>query len=87
MHTCEIPAYAYPGLAMAPIDLLSPLEDVARKKLDELVSSLSQRCRSCKGALKVGIPWQSAAQIEDLLRAETRCRIERKPGNASAHFG
>ncbi len=87
MHTCEIPAYAYPGLAMGPIDLPSPLEDVARKKLDELASSLGQRCRSCKGVLKVGIPWQSAAQIEDLLGPETICRIARKPGNASAHFG
>jgi nucleotide-binding universal stress UspA family protein len=63
MHTCEIPTYAYQGLAVAPIDLLSPLEDVARKKLDELVSSLTQRCRSCKGVLKVGIPWQEILEV------------------------
>ena len=70
MHTCEIPAYAYPGLALAPIDLLSPIEDVARKKLDELVSSLSQRCRSCKGVLKVGIPWEEILEVVNQAQAD-----------------
>lgn len=69
-HTCEIPAYAYPGLAMAPIDLLSPMEEVARKRLNELVSSLGQRCRSCKGVLKVGIPWEEILEVVKETQAD-----------------
>src|SRR5574342_1033725 len=69
-HACEIPAYAYPGMAMAPVDLLSPLGDVARKKLDELVSSLSQRGRSCKGVLKVGIPWREGLEVVTETQAD-----------------
>jgi nucleotide-binding universal stress UspA family protein len=70
MHTCEIPVYAYPGMAVAPMDLLSPIEDAAGKKLDDLVSTLSQRCRSCKGVLKVGIPWQEILEVVNETQAD-----------------
>jgi nucleotide-binding universal stress UspA family protein len=70
MHACEIPAYAYPGMAVAPMDLLSPIEEAAGKKLDELVSTLSQRCRSCKGVLKVGIPWQEILEVVNETQAD-----------------
>ena len=70
VHTCEIPAYAYPGLAMAPIDLLSPMEEVARKRLNELVSSLGQRCRSCRGVLRVGIPWEEILEVVKETQAD-----------------
>ncbi len=67
LHTCEIPAAAYSGMAVAPVDLLSPLTDAAKKELDELVASLRGRCSACNGVLKVGVPW------EEILRtvAET----------------
>ncbi len=63
MHACEIPVYPYEGMGALHIDLLTPLEELARKKLDELVSSLSQRGRSSKSVLKVGIPWQEILEV------------------------
>jgi nucleotide-binding universal stress UspA family protein len=33
MHTCEIPVYAYSDMAVPPIDLLSPVVEIAEKEV------------------------------------------------------
>ncbi|HEX7625358.1 MAG TPA: universal stress protein [Anaeromyxobacteraceae bacterium] len=70
MHTCEFPTYAYEGMGAFPTDLLTPIEELARKKLDELVSSLSQRGASPEGVLKLGTPWQEILHAIQETRAD-----------------
>jgi nucleotide-binding universal stress UspA family protein len=57
LHTCEIPAYSYtPELAMAPVDLLSPVVDAARVRLTELMRQVHESCPGARSLLEVGVP-------------------------------
>ncbi len=58
VHTCEVPTYAYADLGLAPLDLLTPIADVAGKRLEELLRSVRERCPKAVGVLKVGVPWE-----------------------------
>ncbi len=58
VHTCEVPAYAYSDMSFAPLDLLSPVVDVARAKLAELMGPLAAACPGAKSVLKIGVPWE-----------------------------
>lgn len=55
VHVFEIPAY---GDFTAPFDVLAPLSENAKARLDELVSSLRDVCPGVKGVLKVGVAWE-----------------------------
>jgi nucleotide-binding universal stress UspA family protein len=57
LHICEIPTYAYVGIA-TPVDLLSPLAELAGQKLDELLKSLRTGFPGARSVLKVGVPWE-----------------------------
>lgn len=57
LHTCEIPTYAYVGIASS-VDLLSPLAELAGQKLDELLKSLRTEFPGARSMLKVGVPWE-----------------------------
>jgi nucleotide-binding universal stress UspA family protein len=57
LHTCEIPTYAFVDMA-SPVDLLSPLSELAGQKLDELLKSLRAEFPGARGVLKVGVPWE-----------------------------
>jgi nucleotide-binding universal stress UspA family protein len=66
LHICEIPTYAYAGMA-TPVDLLSPISELAGQKLDELLTSLRAKLPAARGVLKVGVPWeQILATISDV---------------------
>jgi nucleotide-binding universal stress UspA family protein len=58
LHVCEVPAYAYVDMAAATVDLVTPLADIAQKKLDELVASLRAQVPRARGVLKLGVPWE-----------------------------
>lgn len=62
MHVCEVATYAYDGMIALPVDVMTPIEEAARKQLDELVSSTSQRCRCSRGVLKLGAAWEEILQ-------------------------
>ncbi len=54
LHVCEVPAYAYSGMVIAPVDLLAPVIEAAEQRLADLVATLREpRARS---ALRVGTP-------------------------------
>ena len=53
-HTCEIPAYAYPGVALTPVDLLGPIEDAARQALQGTLSDVQKRIPGARGILRRG---------------------------------
>lgn len=55
VHVCEIPSYTD---FAAPVDLVTPITDVAETKLDELVRSLRDVCPGAKGMVRVGAPWE-----------------------------
>jgi nucleotide-binding universal stress UspA family protein len=63
MHTCEVPVYAYTDMALAPIDLLSPVIDLAQKELAELMRRLRSDCPDAKSVLNVGVPWQQILAV------------------------
>jgi nucleotide-binding universal stress UspA family protein len=63
MHTCEVPVYAYTDMALAPIDLLSPVIELAQKELAELMRRLRSDCPGAKSVLNVGVPWQQILAV------------------------
>jgi nucleotide-binding universal stress UspA family protein len=65
-HTCELPAYGYPGLEFSAADWLTPIQEYAQRCLDEAVRTLSASGIRTSGSLGLGIPW------EQILRAATR---------------
>lgn len=57
VHACEIPVYAYtPEMALAPVDLLTPVVDAARGKLAELMKQVATSCPGATSLLEVGVP-------------------------------
>jgi nucleotide-binding universal stress UspA family protein len=63
VHACEIPVYAYSELSMAPVDLLSPVVELAGEKLADLMTSLARRPPRAKSVLKVGVPWEEILAV------------------------
>jgi nucleotide-binding universal stress UspA family protein len=57
VHTCEIPVYSYtPEMAMAPVDLLTPVVDAARARLEELMRQVRKECPGAQSLLEIGVP-------------------------------
>jgi nucleotide-binding universal stress UspA family protein len=54
-HTCEVPAYAYPGLAFVPADVLGPIEEAARETLASALAEAQKQVPSAKGVLRRGV--------------------------------
>jgi nucleotide-binding universal stress UspA family protein len=54
-HTCEVPAYAYPGMAFAAVDLLTPVEDAAREALAAALADVQKTLPATKGILRRGL--------------------------------
>jgi nucleotide-binding universal stress UspA family protein len=85
MHAVEAPAYPYDSygeVSSLPGDLLrqveeatrrnqlAPLEDVARRRLDALASSVAPRCPRARTILKVGVVWQEILEAIEETRAD-----------------
>ncbi len=56
VHTCEIPTYGYTALGAAPIDLLTPVQDAARRQLEGALAALRLRFADARATLRLGIP-------------------------------
>ena len=54
-HTCEVPAYAYPGMAFVPMDLLTPVEDAAKEALANALAEVNKSVPEAKGMLRRGL--------------------------------
>jgi len=53
-HVIEVPVYAYPGFSVSAIDMLSGIEEAARKSLHDLVESVKGRMPGVKSTLRTG---------------------------------
>lgn len=58
VHVWELPAYAYSGMELAPVDLLTPIQDAAREQLDKTVNMVKKSGVEVRGILKQGVPWR-----------------------------
>lgn len=56
LHVCEVPAYAYVGVDVAPADLLTPIAEAGEARLRDLVRSEQARFPGAQGAFRVGVP-------------------------------
>ncbi len=79
LHACEVPSYAYTELSFAAADLLEPIAEIARAKLDELLERVRRSCPRAQAILKTGVPWQqvlaTAAEVgADLIVLGTHGR-------------
>jgi len=70
MHTCELPTYTYPGMAMGIVDLLSDIEAAARKQLDAELTRVRASWPGATAFLKTGFPWQEIIAAIDGSEAD-----------------
>jgi nucleotide-binding universal stress UspA family protein len=62
VHGFEVPAYAYSGLNMSTVDYLNPIEDAARKQLEEELARVSEQWPRSSALFLKGAPWQGILQ-------------------------
>jgi len=70
VHTCEVPIYAYSDRSIAPVDLLSPLIDIAKERLGELMRSVAETCPNAKSVVEVGVPADRITAVAEETRAD-----------------
>jgi len=58
VHGFEMPAYAYMGLDITVVDYMTPIEDAARKQLDDELAKLTRRWPRASALFMKGPPWQ-----------------------------
>ena len=58
LHAYEVPTYAYAAMSLAPVDLLSSVEEAAQQDFEAAVVALRARAPGAKGILRRGIPWE-----------------------------
>jgi nucleotide-binding universal stress UspA family protein len=56
LHVCEVPAYAYAGTELSPIDLLAPLAEAGEERLKQRVREVKVRYPEVAGVFKIGSP-------------------------------
>ena len=66
-HVCEVPAYTE---FAAPVDLVTPITDLAEKKLGELLASVRDVCPGVKGNVRVGAPWEQIIAAAEEVKAD-----------------
>jgi nucleotide-binding universal stress UspA family protein len=54
----EVPAYAYAGVGTTTVDYLVPIEEGARKALEQGIRDLQAKLPSSVALFKKGAPWQ-----------------------------
>ena len=54
LHVCEVPAYVYEEVAVAPFDLLTPFSEAAQGRLEALVRQARARLPETQGLFKMG---------------------------------
>ena len=58
VHSWEAPTYSYGGAYYLPADLITPIEEAARKHLQNAITALGQRVPNAKSVLRLGPAWE-----------------------------
>jgi nucleotide-binding universal stress UspA family protein len=70
LYAYENPALVYPGFAIAPLDLLTPIENAARAELEHALTELQKDVPGAKAVLRRGYP------SEEILHAAQELNID-----------
>lgn len=70
IHAWDIPAYAYAGYGMAPMDILTPLEQTARQLLDEAVARVAKEFSGATAVLRKGVAWREILAATEETKAD-----------------
>lgn len=66
VHVWEIPVYVYSGETFSPIDMLTPIEQVARKALAVALETARKRVPCAQSVLRRGAPaYEIVAQAQE----------------------
>jgi nucleotide-binding universal stress UspA family protein len=70
VHTCELPIYTYPGMAMSGTDLLTTLEEAARRQLEPELERVRESFPAAKAILRTGTAWEQILATIDAIQAD-----------------
>ena len=70
VHAYEIPTYAYPNASFLVVDLVTPIEDAARKQLETTTAAVRARLPRTKAVLRRGPPASEILSAIDELHAD-----------------
>jgi nucleotide-binding universal stress UspA family protein len=70
VHSWEAPSYSYGGGLYVPVDLITPIEEAARKRLAEALLTLKQRVPNADSSLRSGPAWQEILTAASELDAD-----------------
>ncbi|MDB4943244.1 MAG: UspA domain protein [Labilithrix sp.] len=70
VHTYEIPGYVYSAMGFSPMDLLTPVEVVAKQQFEVALATLRKRLPRAKGVLRKGDPRAEIRAAVDATRAD-----------------
>jgi nucleotide-binding universal stress UspA family protein len=62
LHVFDVPP-AYAGMDLAPIDLMTPMLDAARKQLDATLADVRGKLPSATVLMAQGVPWRAILEI------------------------
>jgi len=69
VHVYEIPVYAY-GDYIPAGDLITPIEQAAREKLNKEITSIRQRMPDANATLRRGVPWREIVAVIEETHAD-----------------
>jgi nucleotide-binding universal stress UspA family protein len=70
VHAYEIPTYAYPNASFLVVDLLTPIEEAARKQLETTMTAVRARLPRAKAVLRRGPAATEILSVIDELHAD-----------------
>jgi nucleotide-binding universal stress UspA family protein len=70
MHGFEVPIYAYSGLGTTTVDYFVPIEEAARKCLEDALRDLNGRLQGSVALFKRGVPWEQILLASEETRAD-----------------
>jgi nucleotide-binding universal stress UspA family protein len=70
VHSFEPPSYAYSGAEFAVYDWFTPLQESARKSLDDQVRALCECGVRAEGVMSVGAAWQNILSVAKEQKAD-----------------
>jgi nucleotide-binding universal stress UspA family protein len=70
MHGFEVPIYAYSGLGTTTVDYFVPIEEAARKCLEDALRNLNTRLQGSVALFKRGVPWEQILLASEETQAD-----------------
>jgi nucleotide-binding universal stress UspA family protein len=72
MHAFQMQTYGAPmmGQIMAPVDLLTSIEEAAQKGLTQLAADLEKSGIAATTILRAGVPWEQILEAAPLVSAD-----------------